>query len=49
MTCNGLGRHYFWRSTYDVAICAKCHPPAAPDLVTGRIGESYPALETNHD
>jgi hypothetical protein len=39
----------FWRSTHGVVICAKCHPPAAPDLVAAWIGESHPAVEANHD
>ncbi len=29
----------FWRSVYDVIVCARCHPPADLSLVAAWIGE----------
>ena len=31
--CFACKGHRFWRSTYGVVICAKCHPPACAELV----------------
>jgi hypothetical protein len=35
--CQSCRGRRFWRSVYDVTICATCHPPAAPDLVAAWI------------
>ncbi len=34
LVCYCCRRQRFWRSIYDVVICATCHPPADPSLVT---------------
>jgi hypothetical protein len=37
--CQGTRR---WRSIYGAVVCARCHPPASPALVTGWAGEASP-------
>lgn len=41
--CRCCSGSRFWRSIYNVVICAVCHPPAAPDLVSGwlDVGEDH--------
>jgi hypothetical protein len=48
VTCYSCRGHRFWISVYGVAICATCHPPAAPSLVASWIGESTTG-EADHD
>ncbi len=38
LVCYCCRQQRFWRSTYGVIVCARCHPPAAPDLVAAWIG-----------
>ncbi len=38
IVCYSCRSGRFWRSTSGVVICANCHPPAAPDLVSGWLG-----------
>lgn len=35
-TCNCCGGSDFWTSIYDMAVCSRCHPPAASSLVKRR-------------
>lgn len=36
-SCQSCGGHRLWRSTYNLVVCATCHPPATPELVAGWI------------
>ena len=33
LVCYACGGERFWHSIHGTATCARCHPPASPDLV----------------
>lgn len=39
VTCFACRGTRFWRSLYNVFVCARCHPPADLSLVAAWIGE----------
>ena len=38
LICYACGGHRFWGSIHGAVTCARCHPPAGPDLVAEWIG-----------
>jgi len=41
--CSGCRGTKYWRSVHGTVVCARCHPPAKPDLVAGWVDCSVEA------